>query len=553
MEKELSSLDPKKSAGSDGLDPMFLKAAAPLIAAPVATLFNLSLQHSSFPADWKAAMVFPLFKGGTGSDPNCYRPISILPCLAKVLEKLALKQLNHFLTSSHILSDLQSGFRPGHGCMTAIMKVLDDITTAVASKLVCLATFIDLAKAFDSVEHNTLLQRLSSIGLSPSCCDWFASYLTNRVQQVKSGNTISDPLAISKGVPQGSILGPTLFSIYINEVAKEAGNSRIHLYADDTILYAVGPSIASAAATLQESLNNVEKAFHSLHLRLNTSKTKCMLFSRKKETPSPPKITCADGTPEGATLEFVDSYKYLGIWLDSSLSFNTHINNLQSKVKARLAFLFRNKSSFTHAAKHILVKMTVLPILDYGDIIYRAASDTALKILDTLHHSAIRFATNAPYLTHHHELYEKVDWSSLETRRSLHWHHFIYKTLLGKMPPYLSSLLSIAPKPCNTRASKYIQLTVPSGATFNTDLGRTSFRFAAAYDWNTLQSSLKLEHLPSLPILKQYLQQIFFDCCACACPSLGSLIHTHPPAPADTLTNTHDPVIHYNATTGGIY
>ena len=297
----------------------------------------------------------------------------------------------------------------------------------------------------------------------------------------------------------------------------------------------------------------MEKAFRSLHLRLNTKKTKCMLFSRKKDTPSPPKITCNDGTVDGATLEFVDSYKYLGIWLDSSLSFNTHINSLQSKVKARLAFLFRNKSSFTHAAKQTLVKMTVLPILDYGDIIYRTASDTALEKLDTLHHSAIRFATNAPYRTHRHELYEKVDWTSLETRRSLHWHHFIYKTLIGKMPPYLSSLLSIAPKPVNTRASKYIQLSVPSGAAFNTDLGRTSFRFAAANDWNSLQTTLKLDYLPSLPILKQYLQQTFFDCCACSCPALGSLTHTHPPTPADTLTSTHDPVIHYNPTTGGIY
>ena len=104
-----------------------------------------------------------------------------------------------------------------------------------------MATFIDLAKAFDSVEHSILLRRLSSIGLSPSACAWFASYLISRVQQVKSGNIVSDLLAITKGVPQGSLLGPTLFSIYINDVAKAAGKSRIHLYADDTILYAFGP------------------------------------------------------------------------------------------------------------------------------------------------------------------------------------------------------------------------------------------------------------------------------------------------------------------------
>ena len=499
-------------------------------------------------------MVFPLFKGGTSSDPNCYRPISILPCLAKVLEKLVHKQLNHFLASNHILSDLQSGFRPGHGCMTATMKVLDDITSALASGQVCLATFIDLAKAFDSVEHNTLIHRLSSIGLSPSCCDWFASYLTDRAQQVKSGNTISDPLAISKGVPQGSILGPTLFSIYINDVAKEAGNSRIHLYADDTILYSVGPTLTSAADTLQQSLNNIDNAFRSLHLRLNTLKTKCMLFSRKKDAQSPPKITCADGSTEGATLEFVDSYKYLGIWLDSALSFNTHINNLQAKIKARLAFLFRNKSSFTHAAKHTLVRMTVLPILDYGDIIYRTASATALTLLDTLHHSAIRFATNAPFLTHKHVLYEKVAWTSLKTRRSIHWHLFILKSLLGKTPPYLSSLLSIATLALGTRSSEYIQLSVPSGRTYKTNFSRSSFRFAAADDWNTLQKTLKLTSLPSLPVFKQKLKQTFFDCCACSCPSLSPLKHTHPPAPALTPPSTrYDPSTLFNLESRGFW
>lgn len=130
---ELIKLDPNKSAGSDGLDPVFLKAAAHIIAAPITSLFNLSFQLSVFPLDWKSAMILPLFKGGSGSHPNCYRPISILPCLAKVIEKLVHKQLIHFIDSNHILSDLQSGFRTGHGCITATLKVLDDIVTAMAT------------------------------------------------------------------------------------------------------------------------------------------------------------------------------------------------------------------------------------------------------------------------------------------------------------------------------------------------------------------------------------------------------------------------------------
>lgn len=163
---------------------MFLKAALHVIAAPISRLFDPSLLLSAFPSDWKSAMVF---KGGSGSDPNCYRPISILPFLSKVLEKVVLKQLNHFLDANQILSDLQSGFRAARGCLTATMKILEDIITYLDCKQSWIAAFIDLAKAFDS-----------SIGLSSACCDWFARYLTNRVQHVKVENILSDPLTISK-------------------------------------------------------------------------------------------------------------------------------------------------------------------------------------------------------------------------------------------------------------------------------------------------------------------------------------------------------------------
>ena len=288
----------------------------------------------------------------------------------------------------------------------------------------------------------------------PHSCNWFASYLNHRVQQVKSENIKSAPLTISKGVPQGSILGPTLFSIYINEITRYAGNSKIHLYADDTILYSEGPSLHSAAATLQHSLTSVEQHFHSLHLLLNTKKTKCVIFNRKHAPTSVPKIVCADGSE----LQFVSSYKYLGLWLDSSLSFTTHIKHLQSKVKARLSFLYRNRASFTRAAKHTLVKMTILPIFDYGDTIYRMASHSTLSKLDPLHHSAICFATGAPFTTHHCDLYNLVDWTSLHTRRLHHWFLLIYKTILGITPLYLFSTLAICGKGSNAQAKLFIDI-----------------------------------------------------------------------------------------------
>lgn len=507
--KELQMLDPYKSAGLDNLDPFFFKLSANIIAAPITSLFNLSLLSSEIPRDWKSAAVIPLFKGGDTLDPNCYRPISILPCLSKVFEKLVNKQIVSHLESHRTLSAMQSGFRAGHGCTTATLKVLNDIIAAIDKKQYCAAVYIDLSKAFDSVNHCVLISRLNSLGFSHDCLAWFSNYLSDRVQRVKSEGLLSGPMPVSMGVPQGSILGPTLFSLYINDVALAAGDSQIHLYADDTILYTSGPSLDTVLKNLQESFNSIQYSFQNLQLLLNSGKTKCMLFNRSLPIPAClPNITTLDGSE----LEYVDTYKYLGVLLDSSLSFQPHINKLRSKIKSRIGFLFRNRASFTYAAKLALVKMTIIPMFDFGDVIYRTAPNFLLKKLDVIYHSVIRFVTNAPYNTHHCELYALVGWPSLTMRRLTHWYQLIYKSLLGKVPLYLSCLVTIAVPTRSLRSSRYIALVTPKVCT---TFGRQSFQFAAANDWNGLQKTLKLETLISPVAFKLLLSEHLTDLCTC--------------------------------------
>uniref|UniRef100_A0A8C7RRI2 Reverse transcriptase domain-containing protein n=1 Tax=Oncorhynchus mykiss TaxID=8022 RepID=A0A8C7RRI2_ONCMY len=280
--KELQNLDPYKSAGLDNLGPLFLKLSAEIVATPFTSLFNLSFVSCEIPKETKAvesAAVIPLFKGDDTLDPNCYRPISILPCLSKVFKSQVNKQITDHFGSHHTFSAMQSGFRAGHGCTSATLKVLNDIITAIDKRHYCAAVFIDLAKAFDSVNHKILIGRLDSLGFSNDCLAWFTNYFSDRVQCVKSEGLLSGPLTVSMGVPQGSILGPTLFSVYINDVALAAGDSLIHLYADDTILYTSGPSLDTVLTNLQMSFNAIQLSFRGLQLLLNASKTKCMLFN----------------------------------------------------------------------------------------------------------------------------------------------------------------------------------------------------------------------------------------------------------------------------------
>ena len=220
-----------------------------------------------------------------------------------MLEKLVNNQLTGFLDVYSTPSGMQSGFRSGYGCVNATLKVLNDVAIALYSKQCCAAIFIDLAKAFDTVHHSILVGWLRSTGVSEGSLAWFANYLSQRVKCIKSENLLSQPLPVTKGVPQGSILGPKLFSIYINNIAQAVGSSLIYLYADDTVLYSAGPSPDFVLNALQQSFLSAQQAFSTHNLVLNTSKTKVMLFG-KKNAPLPTGVIT---TSECLELEVVTS------------------------------------------------------------------------------------------------------------------------------------------------------------------------------------------------------------------------------------------------------
>ena len=232
--KLLCKLDITKATGLDQISNKVIKLAAPVIYKQLTELFNLSLKSGEYPDEWKLAKVFPVFKAGERNDPNNYRPISILSTISRVFEKLVYEQIYNYLIKHNLLDSRQSGFRSLHSTVTALLDLTNQWCFNIDRGLVSGILFLDLKKAFDTVDHQLLLTKLEYIGIRGHALEWFKSYLVNRFQVVYTNGVLSEKAILRCGVPQGSILGPLLFLIYINDLTTMADYATVRMYADDT-------------------------------------------------------------------------------------------------------------------------------------------------------------------------------------------------------------------------------------------------------------------------------------------------------------------------------
>ena len=284
----------------------------------------MSFLTGIIPTELKIALVTPIFKANDKEFYSNYRPISVLPCFSKILEKLMYNRILKCLNKHKLLFHSQYGFREKHSTNLAIMELVTKITQAIENKEYTIGVFLDLSKAFDTVNHNILLHKLEHYGIRGVALDWFKNYLSNRIQVVKYNSSRSDSLEIKCGVPQGSVLGPLLFLIYMNDIGKCSRLLSFISFADDTNLFLSHRDAYTLSNTMNQELKNITTWLSTNKLSLNVNKTHFMIFKTKNRTFSQRMSITIDGQQ----IEQVKYTKFLGLFIDEELSWKYHINHV---------------------------------------------------------------------------------------------------------------------------------------------------------------------------------------------------------------------------------
>ena len=392
------------------------------------------MSSACYPTVWKEANVHPLHKSGDKSLAKNYRPISLLNTLGKVFERIVFKHLFNYLNSHNILTPLQSGFVPGDSTVNQLIYLLDTVSSSLDSGKEVRAVFCDISKAFDRVWHFGLLYKLEAIGISGNLLTWFSSYLSHRRQRVVLPGASSDWAEVKAGVPQGSILGPLLFLIFINDIVNNI-NADIRLFADDTSLFITVDNPIVSADILNTDLLQISTWASKWKVNFNPLKTETIIFSRKYNPPPHPTLQMVD-----TDIISVQHHKHLGVHLSHNLRWSHHIDYILSKAYLRLNVMRKLKFSIDRRSLETIYISFIRPLLEYSDIVFDSCTIQEKHELEKVQYEAARIVSGATKLISIDKLMTEVGWESLECRRKKHKLIFLYKIIHNLVPSYLSSL-----------------------------------------------------------------------------------------------------------------
>ena len=441
VREAIGKLRTSKSFGDDGISSYFLKLAMPFIEDSLVFLFNTSLETSQFPDSWKIARVSPIFKDGDKTEKSNYRPISVLPVVSRLFEKLVFNQLYQYLNDNCFINSNQSGFRELHSTVTCLLKNTNDLYSGMDTGNLAGMVFVDLKKAFDTVDHQILCGKLESYGVLHRELAWFGSYLSNRVQYCRVNGVDSQIENINIGVPQGSCLGPLLFLAYINDLPRAIKNSTTSMYADDTSLCFQSKDLSRVNEALNEDLSRLDAWLISNKLSLNVAKTKSMLVSTKAKRKALNKSNQnLQVNINGTELEVVSKIKLLGVLLDNSLDWKEQVQAVSLKVSRGLGILKHSKKFLPFSALTSLYTSIVEPHFQYCCSVWGCAGTTEINRLQKLQNRAARIVTSSSFDTPSNQLIEKLGWKTINELIDIESKTMVFKSLNELAPPYLRSL-----------------------------------------------------------------------------------------------------------------
>jgi hypothetical protein len=410
----LEKLNPHKAPGPDGVSPFILRAAAEEIAPILTDIYQKSLDTGVVPIDWKEAVIVPAYKKGDRSNPENYRPISLTSISSKVLEHVVHSSVMRHCDKHQILCDNQHGFRKRRSCESQLIVTIDKIARNYAKNKQVDVILLDFSKAFDKVPHSRLLHKLEHYGVGNSTIAWIKAFLQNRRQSVYVDGSESGKLDVISGVPQGTVLGPLLFLLYINDLPKSAPHSDTRLFADDSLVYRT-ISTATDATVLQDDISNLERWEQEWQMEFNPHK--CSVI---RIVPQSKKCIPTSYTLHGVTLSIADSSKYLGVDLNKDLSWDKHITTVVGKANKTQGFLRRNFSACTKTVKRETYTTMVRPSVEYAASIWDPTSVKNITLIEKVQRRGARFVTGnywdrSPGCVT--AMIADLGWESLEERR----------------------------------------------------------------------------------------------------------------------------------------
>lgn len=455
-----------KSTADDLLNVKLLKEIFDSVGYPLLNLINTSLKTGQIPTSLKISVIVPVPKVQNPNQASEYRPINLVFIVDKILEIVVTEQLRDYFEKNKLLCNAQSGFRQRHSCETSLQLVCANWRKEMNDGSVVLSVFVDLKRAFETIDRSRLIRKLSEYGVTRVALKWIENYLADRYHKTKIKNKTSSKISSLYGVPQGSVLGPLLFIIYVNDINYVLKNSYVNLFADDTLISVSGKNHAEITNIMNNELCILYRWLCVNKLKLNNDKTKCMVLGTK--------VNCHKYLSNGhviqinsTNIDFVKQIKYLGIILDPQLTFAQHVDYLCKKIGKKIAFLRRISCDLTQWSKLIIYNTIIYPHFNYCFSLLFSCSKSDINRLQLLHNKGMRVILNCDRCTSIKDMLDQLGWISVEQSIEKAVLVLIYKIDKNLVPNYLRLFL--------VKRSELHNYPVRSAENYSIDLTKLSF------------------------------------------------------------------------------